>query len=100
MELLVELMKMMQGVVPELVGGILCGLLLNPKGMMSMVQMMCSMMSSILYPYLPCVDPTCGGIKGILEWCMPGGVCAFISNYLCYALRLGRMCVVEVICCK
>jgi len=99
MELVVELMKMMQGVVPEMVGGILCGLL-NPRGMMSMIKMMLSMMYGIMLPYVPCVDPTCGGIRGILEWCMPGGVCAFISNYLRYGLRLGGQCMMEVICCK
>ncbi|VUT23704.1 MAG: hypothetical protein MOIL_00114 [Candidatus Methanolliviera sp. GoM_oil] len=99
MELVVELMKMMQGVVPEMVGGILCGLL-NPRGMVSLIETMLSMMYGMMLPYVPCVDPTCGGIRGILEWLMPGGICAFISNYLCYGLRMVRQMILEVICCK
>jgi hypothetical protein len=93
MELVVELMKMMQGVVPMVVGG-MCGVL-NPKGMVSMIEMMLRMLIGMIAPYM-----TWGGIRGLCEWCMPGGVCAFISNLLCYVLRLGRMCVIEVICCK
>jgi hypothetical protein len=97
MELVVELMKMMQGVVPEMVGGILCGLL-NPRGMMSMIKMMFSMMYGMMLPY--CVDPTCGGIRGILRFLTPGGLCPFIFDYLCCGQRMIRGIITEVICCK
>ncbi|VUT25310.1 MAG: hypothetical protein MASP_00929 [Candidatus Methanolliviera sp. GoM_asphalt] len=87
-------MELMEGVVSELVGGIICGLL-NPKGMMSMIKMMLSMIAGMMAPFM-----TGGGIRGLCGWCMPGGVCVFIYNYLCYGLRLGKQCIMEVICCK